>query len=129
MTQNAQSIVAEITQSRLASFTHQAGGANKVMGLPLSTFFEMTAHPDESLPISLDRWVIEINDLDLDTGYEVFSDQHELLYAVTEPEDRYWGLAEGDAVVAYGLSPGAYVYLVYTPVGAAEPRTLLLVKI
>lgn len=121
--------IQEIIETRLAPFVSMAGGASRLLDVPMTAFFEMVTHPDDVLPITLDRWVVSIRDLDLAAGYEVFDADNELLYAQTNLTERFWGLASEDVQVVFGLAVGAYLYVTYTPQGSAEPRTLLLVKL
>lgn len=121
----------DLVSSTLKALTSQVGSADKVLKLPSDTIITAIAHTDDVLGINIDSWVIEISNMDLNYGYEVYNRDYELLYNETADlglANRAWGTTDRDIYLLWVLKYGEYVYLTYRLTGDTEVRTLMLIK-
>ena len=70
----------ELIDTYLKPLCQQAGGAHKVYALPVRTVDVALAHPDDLIAINKQNWVVELPDMLVADGYEVYNDRMELLY-------------------------------------------------
>lgn len=107
----------------------QLGDANLLDALPAPTLHRILAHTDDVVFVKVSEPLVELPDLDLEAGYQVYDAEFQLLSDHTAAdglEERVWGLAEGDWVFLLDYAFGDYAYLTYTGV-TGEVRTVLLV--
>lgn len=122
----------ELIDTYLAPLCQQAGGAFRVYALPVRTVDTALSHTDDLIAINRQSWVVELPDLDIVEGYEVYNDRMELLY--NEAEDlgltqQAWGTTERDVYVTFTTLVGDFFYVTYKIKDTEdEYRTLMLIK-
>lgn len=107
----------------------QLGDANLVDALPAPTLYRMLAHTDDVVFVKVSEPLVELPDLDLAQGYQLYDATFQLLSehkAADGLEERLWGLAEGDWFYLLQYAFGDYAYLYYTS-AVGEQRTIMLV--
>jgi hypothetical protein len=113
----------------LAQWIAQVGDANLLDALPAPTLYRALAHTDDVLFVRVSDPFLELPDLDLEAGYQLYDEAFTLLGAhsattgLTEP---VWGYGEVDWFFLLSYTFGYYAYLYYTNT-EGETRTLMLV--
>ena len=117
-------------KSNLKALASQVGGEDRLNKLSAETIITIGAHFDDVLAIALDKWVIEILDMDITVGYEVYDPHYELWYnedASLGLVAQAWGTTERDITFLWLVPFGTYAYLCYRTLDG-DDRTLILVR-
>ena len=120
----------EFLKNNLTALASQVGGQDKLLQLPTDTVIAIAAHFDDSIAITIEKWLIEIVDMNIALGYEVYDKDYELLYNEDESlglSDSIWGTTERDILLLWTLEFGQYVYLCYKTLDNIE-RVIILIK-
>ena len=120
----------QFLKDNLVSLGSQVGGQAAVSKLPVNTIIKAAAFFDDVLAITIEAWAIDLVDMDIDIGYEVYNKDFELQYAADSSSglvETAWGTLVDDITILWNLEFGQYIYLCYR-VEDGSDRTLMLIK-
>lgn len=122
--------LADVITSSLGGLINQVGSVDKVNKLPQTTLFTAINFAEDKLAIQLLNWAIELPDMDIAVGYEVYDRNYTLLYnedSSLELTTAGWGSTPLDIYLLFIMEVGEFVWLAYRKLDGTD-RVVMLIK-